>query len=255
MDQRTAQGSVQSLLQNAIRQNASPQSRNCQIAKLINRTPSALAMKLVNFASLDPAITGTGRKGLGNASAADREIWVEFHADWERLALESQKIIAALTLSTSTIFDAMAEETETAESESYEGETRSAQVEVRLKQAFFRRTVLSSYQSKCCMTGMSDPRLLLASHIVPWSKDKANRLNPRNGLCLSALHDRAYDKGLITVTRDLRIMVSDALRARGEERFVREGLLVLDGQPISLPEKFIPNRDFLERHVAEVFLG
>ena len=105
------------------------------------------------------------------------------------------------------------------------------------------------------MTGISEPRLLLASHIVPWSKDKANRLNPRNGLCLSALHDRAFDKGLITVTDELRVRVSDTLKARGNERFVRESLLALDGQPISLPEKFIPNRDFLARHVTEIFLG
>ena len=224
-----------------------------RIANLINRTPSALAMKLVNFASLDPAITGTGRKGLGNASAADREIWDEFHADWERLALESQSIIAALTSVAPGIFDAL--ENDADESESYEGETKPAQIEVRLKQAFFRRTVLSSYQGRCCMTGISEPKLLLASHIVPWSKDKANRLNPRNGLCLSALHDRAYDKGLITVSGEFRILVSATLKARGEERFVRESLLALDGQQISLPEKFVPSRDFLERHVAEVFLG
>ena len=224
-----------------------------RIAKLINRTPSALAMKLVNFASLDPAITNTGRKGLGNASSADREIWDEFHADWEQLALESQSIIAALTSAAPGIFDALEEDVDS--TESYEGETKLAQVEVRLKQAFFRRAVLSSYQGRCCMTGISEPRLLLASHIVPWSKDKANRLNPRNGLCLSALHDRAFDKGLITVTAELRVKVSDALKAYGDELFVRDSLLALDGQPISPPEKFIPNRDFLARHMAEVFLG
>jgi hypothetical protein len=52
-----------------------------------------LAMKLVNFASLDPAITASGRKGLGNASATDRQVWNEFHADWDRLAVQSSKIL------------------------------------------------------------------------------------------------------------------------------------------------------------------
>ena len=63
-------------------------SRNSEImelARLIGRTPSAVAMKLVNFASLDPAIASSGRRGLGNASQADREIWDEFHANWDDL--------------------------------------------------------------------------------------------------------------------------------------------------------------------------
>lgn len=47
------------------------------------------------------------------------------------------------------------------------------------------------------MSGLAEPRLLIASHIVPWSKDKTNRLNPSNGLCLSAIHDRAFDQGFI----------------------------------------------------------
>ena len=61
------------------------------LAPLIGRTPSAVAMKLVNFASLDPAITASGRSGLGNASVLDQEVWDEFHADWEGLALECER--------------------------------------------------------------------------------------------------------------------------------------------------------------------
>jgi hypothetical protein len=49
------------------------------LAKTIGRTPSAVAMKLGNFASLDPKITQTGRKGLNQASALDRRVWAEFH--------------------------------------------------------------------------------------------------------------------------------------------------------------------------------
>ncbi len=63
-----------------------------RLAKLIGRTPSAVSMKLNNFASLDPAITGTGRKGLDGASNLDREIWAEFHADWEKLAVECEML-------------------------------------------------------------------------------------------------------------------------------------------------------------------
>jgi putative restriction endonuclease len=54
-----------------------------RLSEAIGRTPSALAMKLTNIASLDPAITGSGRKGLAGASAADRAMWDEMQANWE----------------------------------------------------------------------------------------------------------------------------------------------------------------------------
>ncbi|MBL0165917.1 MAG: DNA (cytosine-5-)-methyltransferase [Propionivibrio sp.] len=231
-------------------------SRNPEIielAKLIGRTPSAVAMKLVNFASLDPAITGTGRRGLGNASALDRIIWEEFHADWEGLALECEQLRQQLGATTAI----SAEDEQVLERllipGDYTGETRRVVTEQRIKQHFFRRAVLSSYRGRCCMSGLSEPRLLIASHIVPWSKDKANRLNPSNGLCLSALHDRAFDKGLISLTEDWRIVVSVELRKR-EETFVKQVLLPLEGQQIELPERFLPDHAFLVRHQQEVFL-
>ncbi|HEY6611961.1 MAG TPA: hypothetical protein VIZ86_12590, partial [Pseudomonas sp.] len=67
-----------------------------ELAGLIGRTPSALAMKLVNFASLDPAIIASGRKGLDGASRLDREVWAQFQSDWEGLALECAGQLAAL---------------------------------------------------------------------------------------------------------------------------------------------------------------
>jgi hypothetical protein len=62
-------------------------------AALIGRTPSALAMKLTNIASLDPAITSTGRKGLEGASSADRAMWEEMQADWDKFAVATQQTI------------------------------------------------------------------------------------------------------------------------------------------------------------------
>ena len=221
-----------------------------ELARLIGRTPDATAMKMLNIASLDPAITSTGRSGLGNASALDREVWGEFHADWERLAVECEMLRRGLGL------DAEPTKNEVEEflvPEDFTGETRRVVTEHRIKQHFFRRAVLSSYRGKCCMSGLSEPRLLIASHIVPWSKDKANRLNPSNGLCLSAIHDRAFDKGLITLSDDFRIAVSRELHSR-DEPFVREVLLPLEGRVIELPERFAPTQEFVARHRAEVFL-
>lgn len=105
-----------------------------------------------------------------------------------------------------------------------------------------------------CMTGLADPRLLVASHIVPWRTDKHNRLNPGNGLCLSTLHDKAYDCGLLTVTPDFVIHVSPQLKACGTNTFAQDYLLGLEGKSIQLPRKFSPVPEFLGYHAAEIFL-
>ncbi|MCK9387427.1 MAG: HNH endonuclease [Sulfuritalea sp.] len=231
-------------------------SRNPEImelAQLIGRTSGAVAMKLVNFASLDPAITTTGRTGLGNASALDREIWDEFHADWEGLAVECIQLRTALTKADGKPTSTELDTAESAGLDDFTGETRRIFTEQRIKQHFFRRAVLSSYRGRCCMSGLAEPRLLIASHIVPWSKDKANRLNPSNGLCLSAIHDKAFDKGLIALTDDFRVLVSTELK-RSEDAFIKNVLLPLDGRPIELPERFVPNANFIARHRMEEFV-
>jgi len=223
-----------------------------ELAALIDRTPSAVAMKLVNFASFDPAITGSGRKGLSNASALDREVWDEFNADWEGLAIECQHLRDAFSERADTASPSRIDP-EFSDVGDYTGETKRVLTEQRIKQSFFRRAVLSSYRVCCCMSGVSEPRLLLASHIVPWSKDKSNRLNPRNGLCLSAIHDRAFDKGLIALSDDLKVVVSSELK-RQKNTFIKEAIVSLEGRSITLPERFLPSIEFVSRHRAEVFV-
>lgn len=220
-----------------------------KLAMLIGRTPGAVAMKLSNFASLDPAITGTGRKGLEGASNLDREVWAEFHADWEKLAVESETLRRNLerpNVDVDEVDDLLT-------SDDYSGETKQVVIEQRIKQNFFRRAVLSSYRGRCCMSGLSDARLLIASHIVPWSKDKANRLNPSNGLCLSALHDKAFDQGLITLTDDFKIIVSAELMKKNEA-FITQVLLPLNGRTIEPPERFAPQAEFIAWHRSELFV-
>ena len=69
------------------------------------------------------------------------------------------------------------------------GREREATVRLRVNQSFFRDRILSAYNFRCCVTGLTVQPLLTASHIIPWAEDEKNRLNPRNGLCLNALHD------------------------------------------------------------------
>ena len=179
------------------------------LARVIGRTSDAVAMKMLNIASIDPAITSSGRAGLGNASALDRAVWDEFHKDWERLAVECKLLRQKLGTGDQSIVEDLGQEGIYLPPEDFTGETRELLTAQRIKQNFFRRAVLSSYRDRCCMSGISDTRLLIASHIVPWSKDKVNRLNPSNGLCLSALHDRAFGKGLITLSDDCRVLLSE----------------------------------------------
>lgn len=224
-----------------------------QLAKLIGRTPGAVAMKLVNFASLDPAITSTGRVGLGNAGSLDKEVWAEFHADWENLALECSRLYAQLRKEKGAEAVVELDVTEQEGLQDFTGETKRVMTEQRVKQHFFRRAVLSSYRGRCCISGLSDARLLMASHIVPWSNDKTNRLNPSNGLCLSAIHDKAFDRGLITISDDYEVMLSEQLK-RNDDAFVVQIFLPLEGRRIELPEKFIPSTAFLSRHRNEIFI-
>ena len=228
-------------------------SRNPEIvalAKLIGRTSDAVAMKMLNIASIDPAIRKTGRAGLGNASVLDRAVWDEFHADWERLAVECELLREQLDAKLALNLDRASE---VPLPEDFTGETRQILTAQRIKQDFFRRAVLSSYRGRCCMSGLADSRLLIASHIVPWSADKANRLNPSNGLCLSAIHDRAFDAGLICLSDDLTIMISGDLK-RSEDLFVREVLVPLNGQRIEIPERFSPQPEFLSWHRNKIFV-
>ena len=223
------------------------------LAMLIGRTPGAVAMKLSNFASLDPAITGTGRKGLDGASNLDREVWEEFNADWEKLALECFQLNTQLRNEKGVDAVAELDVTEQEGLQDFTGETKRVVTEQRIKQHFFRRAVLSSYRGRCCISGLSDARLLMASHIVPWSNDKTNRLNPSNGLCLSAIHDKAFDRGLITISDDYEVMLSEQLK-RNDDAFVIQIFLSLEGRRIELPEKFIPSIAFLSRHRNEIFI-
>lgn len=220
-----------------------------ELAKLIGRTPSAIALKLVNFASLDPALKARGVKGMGNTSALDRQIWDEFHADWEGLAIQSEHLHQALLEEQ----DGYKPVPVPSDLTDFTGETRLVLSEQRVKQSFFRKAVLSSYGGRCCMTGLAEPQLLIASHIVPWAKDKTNRLNPANGLSLSALHDRAFDQGLLTLSDDFSVILSSKLQ-NSDDPFLRQVFAPLAHRAIQLPERFLPDLNLIRRHRSETFI-
>lgn len=95
----------------------------------------------------------------------------------------------------------------------------------------------------------------MASHIKPWVKDENNRLNPHNGICLNSIHDRAFDRGLITIGRDYKIIISSRLTDFYTNEFIDDVFKKYDGKEIVISSKFEPSPEFLEYHNDVVFKG
>jgi len=217
-----------------------------ELANALNRTPGSVAMKLNNLTSLDPEELARGVKGLPGASQLDKRVWNEFHDGWERLAIESEQLWRQVTRSRPPEINAV--------DVSNECPTETERtVKVRLAQGFFRHMVLTAYQGQCCVSGNPLVELLVASHILPWASHPEQRVNPRNGLCLSRLHDGAFDQGLIAFDDDYRLILSKRLRDHLTSQTVRDNFACYEGKPLKLPEKFIPERTFLAEHREVVF--
>ena len=215
-----------------------------RIASLIGRTPSSVSRKMGNLGHFDPELRKRNIIGLSNASKTDAAVVAHFFDNWEELTYRARMIEATLsgpTMDTDASLPI--------------GAVRDQTVKARINQQFFRETVLSSYQQRCCITGIDVPTLLVASHIKPWavSNPETERTNPCNGLCLNALHDKAFDKGLITVLPDFTVRVSSKLKLE-QGREGMDWLLLCDKQHIRLPERFVPLKEFLEYHNDVIFI-
>lgn len=220
------------------------------LAKIIGRTPSAVSLKLSNFARLDPELQKRNISGMSHGSKSDVEIWNEFHGNWDELTFESETLLAQLkneSIENSTRINL--------DSLPKEGKERDAIIKARVNQNFFRSAILASYDNKCCITGILIPELLIASHIIPWSKDEINRLNPHNGLCLNLLHDKAFDRGLITITEDYKLKLSSSILTYKNNEAIEKFFLPYDDKIISLPKKFLPEKSFLRYHHENIFIN
>ncbi|EWH02116.1 HNH endonuclease [Halomonas sp. BC04] len=175
------------------------------LAERMGRSASSVAMKLSNYASLDPEVLALGKKGLTGASHQDRLLWQRFIAEPETVARECEAAWLALGA-----------EVERDEQENdYTGQDTVVLQKRRVGQSLFRKAVMIRYDTRCVITGLRHEDLLIASHIVPWQSRPEFRLDPANGLSLNALHDRAFDKGLLAIDAEDRIRVSPELAEVG----------------------------------------
>lgn len=212
-------------------------------AKLIGRTPVAVKMKVGNFGSFDPELKARGIVGLSNTSKLDEKIWNEYCNDWEKLAFDSEMIISKLSNKT------IEEMYEIDISKIQEGRDRERLVKQRINQSFFRNAVLSSYNNKCCISNLTCTDLLEACHIIDWSEDIENRLNPSNGICLNTLFHKAYDKNLIGISPDYEIYISDEIFDNSiSQDGIKSFFIQYHKTKINLPDKFLPNKDLLDVH-------
>jgi predicted restriction endonuclease len=211
-------------------------------------------MKLCNFAALDPVQQARGIRGLPGATKQDRAMWDEFHSNLSALGTESEELLHDLfTHDEAKEVDFLGRDKVRLVAPSGPTETQ-ATVKVRRGQQFFRQAVLTAYDVRCCISGINVPRLLVASHIKPWGRFPADRLNPRNGLCLSTLHDAAFDAGLITLDDKLSVVLSKRLRSFFPQPALEQNFVPFAGQPIRLPDKLAePDPEFLSFHRDVVF--
>lgn len=226
------------------------------LAQKMGRGANSVAMKLSNFASLDPALKLRGIKGLDGASVLDREVWGDFHANLNEAVPASEQAIRQL-------FGAGDEsELEVLPKEGIRvrklppiGPTETlGQSKQRRGQEYFRDAVVNNFGGRCGITQLAVRELLIASHILPWGSHPAERLNVRNGLCLSRLHDAAFDRGLIAFDDELRLVLSLRLEAELSQRTVAESFGAYVGEPLHIPnDAVLPDPAFLAVHRKQIF--
>lgn len=199
------------------------------LAQVLDRTPGSVAMKLSNFASLDPYHEARGIKGLPNVSQADRQAWQIFTQQQEETAIATELALEQAIATLPVITEV------------------ERTTKVRLGQQFFRKKILANYGS-CCICGLPLRDLLVASHIIPWSERADLRLNERNGLCLCAIHDKAFDRGLISISPDYRVHISNHIEAHIQIASVRQYFAAYHEQAITPPRLYPPHPDYLSHH-------
>lgn len=220
-----------------------------EMANLTGRTVNSIAIRLVNFAACDPYHKDRGVKGMVGGIKQCQPIWDEFSENKELLIFESENILAEKENQTienkfnELLFDL----------KEMKGESKIREVKTRINQNVFRQIVVANYSSKCAITGIDLPELLFASHIVPWAKNEKERLNPENGICLSALYDKAFDKGLIAINENYKILLSDKFKKKKETDFYGKYFGPIEAQTLISPQRYFPKKEFIQYHLDEIF--
>jgi putative restriction endonuclease len=192
----------------------------------------------------------------------NRDDWQYFFNQYGMMEINRQDFIALINLQANTkreldlIYDQIDKELEVnlyqqIHNHHYRVEDKTITQKVRgSAQAIFAKEVKGNYSNRCCITGINTQRLLIASHIIPWSEDEDNRLNPANGLCLSPLFDKAFDLGLITITTNKKVKISNTIQ---KDKYLFEYFSDFDGLKINTRVPIPPKEEFLQWHNQNTF--
>lgn len=208
-----------------------------KIANVIGRSPAAVKMKIGNLGAFDPVLKNKGIVGLSNTSQIDEIVWNDYYGHWDKLTYDAETFLSSNHVGLIENFIDLPIGSE---------EYRMAKQ--RINQQFFRDAVLSSYEGKCCISGIIEPSLLEAAHIISWSENEAERTNPQNGLCLNPFFHKAFDHFLMTITTDFKVMISERLMLMTKDTRMSQYLESIQHSSIALPNRFLPDRNNLALH-------
>lgn len=186
---------------------------------------------------------------LGVAPTRYMKIWPTYVAEWRPSELKVQLAFSAIA--------------ETSEAKIVWGVSEPPArrysfqlIRQRLHQATFREAVLTAYGNRCAISGLPEPRLLDAAHIIADGHIDLGQPIVPNGLPMSKIHHAAFDANLIGIDPDFRIHVSEALLSIDDGPMLEHGFKDMAGQAIRLPgrPRDYPDRDRLAERF-ERFMG
>jgi len=221
-----------------------------ELANLMGRSANTVSIRLNNFSSCDPQLQESGRVGMEGGRKQCQPYWDEFDGNREELLFESERILAAYQ--NTTVENKYEEEIREIPS-GMKGESRIREVKTRVNQSVFRQIVLANYSGRCALTGIDISELLVASHIIPWEKNEKERLNPENGICLSSMFDKAFDRGLISFQDNGVVIFSQRLKENVGKEYYTKYFLPVEGTKLIVPRKYHPSAHFLEWHRDSIF--
>jgi predicted restriction endonuclease len=204
---------------------------------------------MMNFASMDPVHIARDISGLSHSGAGDREVWAQFNEHTDQLYWASQEAIKRFNKvrPQAQLPTRFVERVFTGPPELLR------QIPVRRAQRFFRETVLTAYNYRCAISGIEEEKLLVAGHIIPWGKDATQSANPRNGIALSALHDKAFDRGLISLDEARRLLVSEKLKNGKRNEIIKTAILEFEGKELEALARYAPDPQALAYHREQIY--
>ena len=200
---------------------------------------SGIRNKMENLKSVDPEYTADGRTGRNNIRQGFKELWLE--------ELRSG-------------FSELDKHVEWAVSEIVKHSPADAAGAMpvwrhRSGQANYRDRVLAAFDNSCCISGIQTPDLIQACHIKPYricERDgmEEQKTDVRNGLCMSVLHHKAFDSGLITIDEEHRLLISSEWEdLADDDTFFRP----YEGRRIRETSRTIIGEEYLEYHRENIF--